>query len=130
MSELKEHAKEICKKHGITMKVGAPKYGPVDWDKEHDHYRFPVTISKDGQSMRVMFTQSLAQGSNPPDEYDIITCLAKDDPGSFENFCSDFGYDTDSRSAEKTYRAVKTEWKKVLRVFGEGECLDDLREIF
>ena len=65
----------------------------------------------------------------PPDEYDIITCLTKDDPGSFENFCSDFGYDTDSRSAEKTYKAVKAEWEKVLRVFGDGECLDDLREI-
>ena len=80
--------------------------------------------------MRVMFTQSRAQGSNPPDEYDIITCLTKNDPGSFENFCSEFGCDTDSRSAEKTYKAVKAEWEKVLRVFGEGECLDDLREIF
>ena len=86
MSELRDNAKEICKKHGITMKVGSPKYGPVDWDKEYDHYRFPVTLTKDGKSMRVMFTQSRAQGSNPPDEYDIITCLAKDDPGSFENF--------------------------------------------
>lgn len=30
MSELRDNAKEICKKHGITMKVGSPKYGPVD----------------------------------------------------------------------------------------------------
>lgn len=129
MSELRDNAKEICKKHGITMKVGSPKYGPVDWDNDHDHYCFPVTIRKDGKSMRVMFNQSIAQGSTPPDEYDIITCITKDDPGSFENFCSDFGYDTDSRSAEKTYKAVKAEWEKMLRVFGEGECLDDLREI-
>src|SRR5574344_1731060 len=55
MSELRDQAKEICKKHGITMKVGSPKYGPVDWDKDYDHYRFPVTIRKDGKSMRVMF---------------------------------------------------------------------------
>lgn len=131
MSELRENAKEICKKHGITMKVGFPKYGSVDWDnKDHDHYRFLVTIRKDGKSMRVMYTQSVAQGSTPPDEYDIIACITKNDPGSFEDFCSEFGYDTDSRSAERTYKAVKREWGKVIRVFGEGECLDDLREIF
>ncbi len=129
MSELKEHAKEICKKHGIMMKVGSPKYGPVDWDKDYDHYRFPVTIRKDGKSMRVMFTQSRAQGSNPPDEYDIITCITKSDPGSFEDFCGEFGYDTDSRKAEKTYKAVKREWEAVKRVFGEGECLEALQEI-
>lgn len=129
MSELRENAKEICKKHGITMKVSSPKYGPVEWDKDYDHYRFPVTLRKDGKSMRVLFTQSRAQGSTPPDEYDIITCITKSDPGSFEDFCAEFGYDSDSRSAERIYKAVKREWENVLRVFGEGECLDDLREI-
>ena len=104
MSELKEQAKEICKKHGITMKVGSPKYGPVDWDKEYDHYRFPVTLRKDGKSMRVMFTQSRAQGSTPPDEYDIITCITKYDPGSFEDFCSDFGYDTEPKRPTRPSR--------------------------
>ena len=129
MSELRDNAKETCKKYGITMKVGDPKYGPVDWDKDYDHYRFPVTLRKDGKSMRVMFTQSRVQGSNPPDEYDVLTSLSKFDPGSFENFCSDFGYNTDSRKAERTYKAVKREWEAVKRVFGEGECLDALREI-
>lgn len=129
MSELRDNAKEICKKHGITMKVGEPVYDYPVWDEEYPHYIFPVTLRKDGKSMRIHFGQSLAKGSTPPDEYDIIACLTKDDPGSFENFCSDFGYDTDSRRAEKTYKAVKAEWKKMLRVFGDGECLDDLREI-
>ena len=129
MSELKEQAKETCKKYGITMKVGSPKYGPVDWDKGYNHYRYPVTIRKDGKSMRILFTQSRAHGSTPPDEYDIITSITKDNPGSFENFCSEFGYGTDSRNAEKIYKAVKAEWENVLRVFGEGECLDALRGI-
>ena len=127
MSELRDNAKEICKKHGITMKVGSPKYGPVDWDKGYDHYTFPVTLRKDGKSMRTSFTQSRVGGSTPPTEYDIVSCITKADPGTFEDFCSEFGYDTDSRQAEKTYRAVKSEWNKVARVFGsEGECLEDL----
>ena len=127
MSDYEEQTKAVFKKHGITMKVGSPKYGPVDWDKGYDHYTFPVTLRKDGKSMRTEFTQSRVRGSNPPTEYDIVSCLTKSDPGTFEDFCSEFGYDTDSRQAEKTYKAVKREWEKVARVFGsEGECLEDL----
>ena len=81
----------------------------------------------DGKSMRTMFTQSRVRGSTPPTEYDIVSCLTKSDPGTFEDFCSEFGYDTDSRQAEKTYKAVKREWEKVARVFGaDSECLEDL----
>lgn len=127
MSNYEEQAIAVFKKHGITMKVGSPKYGPVDWDKGYDHYTFPVTLRRDGKSMRISFTQSRVGGSNPPTEYDIASCITKADPGTFEDFCSEFGYDTDSRQAEKTYKAVKREWEKVARVFGsEGECLEDL----
>lgn len=127
MSSYEEQAIAVFKKHGITMKVGSPKYGPVDWDKGYDHYTFPVTLRKDGKSMRTMFTQSRVGGSTPPTEYDIVSCITKADPGTFEDFCSEFGYDTDSRQAEKTYKAVKREWEKVARVFGaEGECIEDL----
>ena len=127
MSSYEEQEIAVFKKHGITMKVGSPKYGPVDWDKGYDHYTFPVTLRKYGKSMRTSFTQSRVGGSTPPTEYDIVSCITKADPGTFEDFCSEFGYDTDSRQAEKTYRAVKSEWNKVARVFGaEGECLEDL----
>lgn len=56
-----------------------------------------------------------------PSEYDILVCLTKYDPGTFENFCSEFGYDTDSRSAEKTYKAVYDEWKNVCALFTDSE---------
>lgn len=42
----------------------------------------------------------------PPTEYDVLACLTKNEVGTFENFCSEFGYDTDSRTAKKTYKAV------------------------
>ena len=44
-----------------------------------------------------------------PDGADILWCLLSDasalDCGTFEEWASDLGYDTDSRKAEKTYRA-------------------------
>lgn len=63
-----------------------------------------------------------------PTAYDVLTCLTKYDPGTFENFCSDFGYDSDSRKAYKTYKAVKREWSNV-EILWTDEELEQLQEI-
>lgn len=64
----------------------------------------------------------------PPKAYDVLTCLTKYDPDTFENFCSEYGYDTDSKSAEKTYNAVKDEYKNICALFTDEE-IEKLAEI-
>lgn len=64
----------------------------------------------------------------PPTAYDIIACLTKYDPGTFEDFCSEFGYDEDSRRAERTYNAVKEEWVGVQTLWTDEE-IEKLWEI-
>lgn len=63
-----------------------------------------------------------------PTAYDILSCLTKYDPDTFENFCSEFGYDTDSKKAEKTYNAVKDEYKNICTIFTDAE-IEELQEI-
>ena len=63
-----------------------------------------------------------------PTAYDVLACLTKNDPGTFEDFCSEFGYDEDSRKAEKIYNAVLDEWKNVCALFTDGE-IEQLQEI-
>ncbi len=63
-----------------------------------------------------------------PTAYSILSCLQKYDVGSFENFCSDFGYNTDSRKAEKTYYAVEKEYMQLSSLFTEEE-MEKLQEI-
>lgn len=63
-----------------------------------------------------------------PTAYDVLACLQKYDVGTFEQFCSEFGYDTDSRTAEKTYHAVKNEYVNVCALWNEAEVLE-LQEI-
>ena len=36
----------------------------------------------------------------------------------FEAFCDDYGYDTDSRTAEKAWRACRRSWEKFFRLSG------------
>ena len=52
-----------------------------------------------------------------------ITCYATDglsfqSSRSFEDFCSEFGYDTDSRKAEKAYKGCEKADKALSRVLG------------
>lgn len=63
-----------------------------------------------------------------PTAYDVLACLTKYDPGTFENFCSEFGYDTDSRKAEKTHIAVLDEWKNICMLYSDSE-IEQLQEI-
>lgn len=56
-----------------------------------------------------------------PSAYDILTTITKNDPGTFENFCSDYGYSVDSRTAEKTYRAVMDEWQHISMLYNDVE---------
>lgn len=63
-----------------------------------------------------------------PTPYDLLACLTKYDPGTFKEFCSEFGYDTDSRKAEKTYFAVQEEYSKVRKLFSPDE-IEQLAEI-
>jgi hypothetical protein len=62
-----------------------------------------------------------------PTAYDVLACLTKNDPGTFEDFCADYGYDDDSRKAEGIYREVQKEWANVERVF--GDVIEELQEI-
>lgn len=63
-----------------------------------------------------------------PNEYDVLACLEKCDVGTFEDFCLEFGYDEDSRTAERIYLAVIKEYKDLTRIFTE-EQIEKLIEI-
>lgn len=81
----------------------------------HDISKF-IKAFPNGGSQKL----KLVKGKEPT-LYDILTCLTKYDVGTFENFCSEFGYDEDSRSAEKTYNAVVKEYESMCRLFSDEE---------
>lgn len=67
------------------------------------------------------------QKRQAPSAYDVLACLTKYDVGTFENFCCDFGYDQDSRKAEKIYFDVQKEYTEVYRLF--SDVMEQLQEI-
>lgn len=70
---------------------------------------------------------TLVKGTAPT-EYDILTCIQKYDPSTFENFCDEFGFSTDSISATKIYEACVKEWNGVQSIWNDEE-IELLQEI-
>lgn len=120
MKDYRGIAEAFAQKHGISLQViGEPEYKKYFADDKQERFVFKMKLMRKGKSYTFSFGQSINNGAAEPDMYDILACLTKYDPGTFEDFCGNFGYDTDSRSAERTYKAVCKEYKAVERLFGD-----------
>lgn len=121
-------AENFAKKYNVKLSIiGDPEYRKYFAGDKDSRYVFKLRLKKNKLSYTFSFGQSIAAGAEYPKLYDVLSCLTKYDPESFENFCSEFGCDQDSRKAERTYKAVCKEWKAVNRLF--NDCLDELQEI-
>lgn len=103
-------------------------YGKHFAGDDQNRHIFRCRLVNDLGSYNFDFGQSIADGSTPPTAYDILACLQKYDVGSFQDFFGEFGYDTDSRTAEKTYKAVCKEFEAVDKLF-TSEQIEQLQEI-
>ena len=94
---------------------------------------FKVTLRRGTKEWQFLFGQSIAKSTkndkNRPSAYDVLSCITNYDPGTLENFASEYGYGTNSQEAERmrTYEAVKKEWDNVNNLF--GDVLEQLRKI-
>jgi hypothetical protein len=98
MTELEK----LCKRLDIRcLSLEAEPPADGQWPPDARHY--VVTLTMPGSRRRL--TTSFHQGSGhkaAPTAADVLSCLTLDMSAgeqSFEDFCSDLGYDTDSRKA-------------------------------
>lgn len=135
MEDYTKQAEGFLKEYGTTFKAtrNPANRCPLWCNGKHIHgNQYLVTFKKKGEkSLNISFWNSLRdkQNKKSPEAYDVLTAITKNDPGTFEDFCADFGYDTDSRKAEKIYKLVRLEWDKVSDFFCIDGELEDLREI-
>jgi hypothetical protein len=111
----------------------------TDYDARARHYNVTITMAGKG-TMRGPFTCEYSMGSKADAESieDVIACLAMDFAGfynarSFEDWCEEYGYDTDSRRAESIFNAIAAQvvaWDRAFD-FAEGshEASRELAEV-
>ena len=122
-----KQANEFAKKHGIKLSVIDSEHKKYFNDDKVARDVYKLRLSRQGKRYTFTFGQSVVNAGVEPTMYDVLSCLQKYDVGSFKDFCDDFGYSEDSRSAEKTYKAVEKEFQAVERLF--SDIIEELQEI-
>jgi hypothetical protein len=117
--------KQFLEETGTTMEVGEPEFGLHFHDDNKPRYRFPVTFKRGNKRFTLTFGQSYAEGDKAPTAYDVLAALTKSDPGSYEDFCSEYGYQA---GAKRIYNAVCKEWKQVSDMWTADE-IEKMQEI-
>lgn len=101
------------------------------WQDKEPRNFYIVTIKNPKGKMSVKFWDSIynTQNNKKPTVYNILSCLVTYDPGSFENFCQDYYYNTDNINALKIYRLAMQEYRDVARLFTphERELLSEIQ---
>jgi hypothetical protein len=106
----------------------------ADWSSDNfNNHMVTVTNTETEQKITFEFWASIA---NPElnKEYDILNafyCFVGDAISgmeTFESFCSEFGYDSDSRTAEKIYKKCKKQLEKLNKIY-DGSIYDLVNEL-
>ena len=134
----------LCRKYGITAEsvAGAAEPWPDEWQGRECH-AWTVTLSWYGPegkrhsrqkplTITVSFFQGVAH-ENKPTPADVLSSSLVDasveDYGTFEEWCAELGYKTDSRKAARTYRECMKKAPRV-RAFccNDDAVLNELRD--
>jgi hypothetical protein len=136
LSSYDQQAIDLLNKLGVKFSAKFLKHGKHFEDDREKRDIFTLTLSRNGQRISFKFGQSIVDstgiGSNAPTPYDLLATVQKYAPDTFENFCSEFGYNDQPLSqypkVRKIYNAVVKEWEKVNSFFTSEE-LEQIQEI-
>ena len=103
----------------------------AEWDTLNNFNNHRVTVSKSGQRIGFEFwaSNNSPEVRSPSDLRSAFECFLSDAIAgmqTFEEFCGDFGYDTDSRKAERTWKACQRAYLKASHLCGSDEAIYNL----
>ncbi len=112
----------FCSTNKITADCTYGSRKPmVGGDMPRGSHSWTVTLKHGRRRLTVDFFQGPAHHAEPS-AADVLACLCSDARAgdqSFESFCSEFGYEQDSRKAEATHKACARMAKKLPAFLGD-----------
>ena len=128
---------ELVKKYNLSLKLYNIPFRtdtePGEWDNEAHHYSFVIFPTMgDNYGKKIRGNYSCGSGiKNKPSIEDILNSLSIDtmsiESESFEQWCDEFGYDSDSRKAYKIYQSCLAESKQLKDCLG-SKGLEELHQ--
>lgn len=145
-SEYDVQAETFLKKWCVEFKatLAVPQISPL-WAKKEDKHGTCWSIElnpvdRNHKGIQFFFWNSIAQleedenrrgfdsAKTKPRPYFILSGLYTNDTENFKDFCYAYGYEEDSRTAERIYAKCKELNGKLASIFNK-EALDELNEI-
>jgi hypothetical protein len=124
----REDARRLFEEIEVKIKRIGERVGfPFDKKGTAPHFVYSITIHRadDRKTPPFKFYGSAHDFENDTDitPYDVLTSVSCDffAPNNFNDFCAEFGYDEDSRSALRIFRAVQVQKARLRMVFNEHE---------
>lgn len=126
--DYEKQAEQFAVKHNVKMVVKFLKNDFYFTGDEKRRHIYEITLNRNDEQYIFTFGQSYNCSENniEPTLYDVLACLTKSDPGSYDDFLSEYGYKK-SKDSIRTYNKVKDEYKNVMRLF--DDIIDELVEI-
>jgi hypothetical protein len=105
----------------ITSEYASTNPNMADENWQANHYK--VTLHNKRRQLTTYFSMGVGLTREPSAE-DVIDSLASDAAGyenarSFEEWASEYGYDTDSRKAERTFNIIGRQVNHLKRFLGD-----------
>jgi len=117
-----ETMESFVERNQITANVVETDKNPNMMDKDWEARHYKVILRRNGKQMTVIFSVGMGWETEP-NTCDVLSCLASDVTGyeeakDFEEWCDEYGYDTDSRKAEKAYNVIGKQKAKLVNFLG------------
>lgn len=122
---------EILKRNGIKVNIIYIRRSTCNWDKENLHDYYKVTLTRGNKTITFDYFASIinTEEHKKPSNYDVVSCLEWYEIYDFEDFCLNFGYDTDSIKALNTYLECQKQQKELFNIIPEENIKEEIREI-
>lgn len=120
----------------LTVKAVFKGDKTADWGNgttNNRNYKVTVTNTETSAKAKFDFWSSISHPKLEKD-YDVLNALycfvsdAVSGDQTFEDFCGELGYDTDSISAKKTWKACKKQLEKLGSIY-DGDIYDLVNEL-
>ena len=130
-----KQASDFLAKYGmVCMTCRDENQSAPDWAEKNENYGVKCCVTLEAKDRKVVFPfwgcVADKQTGKLPSLYSILACISGDCncPETFDDFCSEYGYDTDSRRAYATWERCLA-FSKELRAFFTEEEIEALQEI-
>ena len=117
--------------HSLDVEIFGYGIASPPWAKPGTHrasYGLTIGHPSRGEFRVPVFYASLDHTLNHRDEfpsaYEILSCLQWHEPETFEKWCFNTGYNSDSRKAYATWEEVVAEHRRITDFFSQEEIIE------